>query len=79
MITESIIKSAQTGNSDAFAIIYNETIKTAYYVAKRILIDEDATEDVLQEAYISVFPPFRARCGGLYPRALIRVRAYGNR
>lgn len=55
MITESIIKSAQTGNSDAFAIIYNETIKTAYYVAKRILIDEDATEDVLQEAYISVF------------------------
>lgn len=55
MITESIIKSAQAGNSDAFTIIYNETIKTAYYVAKRILIDEDATEDVLQEAYISVF------------------------
>lgn len=55
MITESIIKSAQAGNSNAFTIIYNETIKTAYYVAKRILIDEDATEDVLQEAYISVF------------------------
>ena len=55
MITEDIIKQAQAGDSEAFAMIYNETIKTAYYVAKRILLDEDATEDVLQEAYIAVF------------------------
>ena len=55
MITESIIKEAQAGNSDAFAIIYNETVRIAYYVAKRILLDEDATEDVLQESYIAVF------------------------
>ena len=55
MITEDIIKQAQSGNSEAFAIIYNETVKTAYYVAKRILISEDATEDVLQEAYIAVY------------------------
>ena len=49
MVTEEIIKQAQAGNSEAFAIIYNETVKTAYYVAKRILISEDATEDVLQD------------------------------
>lgn len=55
MVTESIIKEAQAGNSEAFAVIYNETFRTAYYVAKRILLDEDATEDVLQEAYIAVF------------------------
>ena len=55
MITEDIIKQAQAGSGEAFAIIYNETVKTAYYVAKRILLDDDATEDVLQEAYISVF------------------------
>ena len=55
MITESIIREAQAGNGEAFAIIYNETIKTAYYVAKRILLDEDATEDVLQESYIAVY------------------------
>ena len=55
MITEDIIRQAQAGDSEAFAMIYNETIKTAYYVAKRILLDEDATEDVLQEAYIAVF------------------------
>ena len=55
MITESIIKEAQAGSSEAFAIIYNETVKTAYYVAKRILLDDDATEDVLQESYIAVF------------------------
>ena len=55
MITEAIIKEAQAGSGEAFTIIYNETIKTAYYVAKRILLDEDATEDVLQESYIAVF------------------------
>ena len=55
MITEDIIKEAQAGNSHAFETIYNETVKTASYVAKRILLDEDATEDVLQEAYIAVY------------------------
>lgn len=55
MITEQLIKQAQQGNSDAFTKIYNETIKTAYYVAKRILLDEQAIEDVLQEAYIAVY------------------------
>lgn len=55
MITEDIIRQAQAGDSQAFAMIYNGTIKAAYYVAKRILLDEEATEDVLQEAYIAVF------------------------
>ena len=55
MIAEDIIKEAQAGNSQAFETIYNETVRTAYYVAKRILLDEDATEDVLQESYIAVF------------------------
>lgn len=55
MITEAIIKEAQAGGSEAFATIYNETVRTAYYVAKRILLDDDATEDVLQDAYIAVF------------------------
>ncbi len=55
MITEQLIKQAQQGNSDAFTKIYNETIKTAYYVAKRILLDEQAVEDVLQESYIAVY------------------------
>ena len=55
MITQEIIKKAQQGDSDAFTRIYNETIKTAYYVAKRILLDEQAVEDVLQESYIAVY------------------------
>lgn len=55
MITEADIRAAQSGNSEAFTRIYNETIKTAYYVARRILLDEEATEDVLQEAYIAVY------------------------
>ncbi len=57
MITEEIIKEAQSGNSEAFTKIYNETIKTAYYVAKHILIevDSDVVEDVLQDAYVAVY------------------------
>lgn len=55
MITEEIIKEAQAGNSQAFATIYDETVRTSYYVAKRILLDDDATEDVLQESYIAVY------------------------
>ena len=55
MITEEIIKEAQAGNSQAFATIYDETVRTAYYVAKRILLDDAATEDVLQESYIAVY------------------------
>ena len=55
MITQEIIRKAQQGDSEAFTRIYNETIKTAYYVAKRILLDEQAVEDVLQESYIAVY------------------------
>ncbi len=55
MITQEVIKKAQQGDSEAFTRIYNETIKTAYYVAKRILLDEQAVEDVLQESYIAVY------------------------
>ncbi len=55
MITTELLQQAKQGNNEAFTQIYNETIKTAYYVAKRILVDESATEDVLQEAYIAVY------------------------
>ena len=57
MITEADLKAAQSGDSEAFTKIYNETVKTAYYVAKRILVDadSDAVEDVLQEAYVAVY------------------------
>ena len=55
MITHEVIKKAQQGDSDAFTRIYNDTIKTAYYVAKRILLDEQAVEDVLQESYIAIY------------------------
>ena len=55
MITHEVIKKAQQGDSEAFTRIYNETIKTAYYVAKRILLDEQAVEDVLQESYMAVY------------------------
>lgn len=55
MITEEIINKARAGDEEAFATIYNETIKIAYFLAKRILLDKKAVEDILQEAYISVF------------------------
>ena len=37
--------------------IYNATIKTGYFVAKRILVDEseEAVEDVLQDSYVAIY------------------------
>lgn len=54
---EQDIQLAKAGNQEAFGRLYNETVKIAYYVAKRVLVNEneEAVEDVLQESYIAVF------------------------
>lgn len=57
MISDKDIELAKKGDSKAFARIYTQTVKTAYFVAKRILLDypEEEIEDVLQDAYIAVY------------------------
>ena len=56
-VSNEDIRLAQNGDADAFSRVYNATIKTAYFVAKRILVDEseEAVEDVLQDSYVAIY------------------------
>lgn len=45
----------RNGNNDAFAEVYTLTQKYSYYVAKGICKNEALTEDVVQDAYISIY------------------------
>lgn len=55
MVTQMMIEKAKEGDASAFEQIYNETIKGAYYVARKFLGTDTAVEDVLQESYIKVY------------------------
>lgn len=55
MVTQMMIERAKEGDAFAFEQIYNETIKGAYYVARKFLGTDTAAEDVLQESYIKVY------------------------
>ena len=56
-VSNEDIRLAQNGDADAFSRVYNATVKTAYFVAKRILVDEseEAVEDVLQDSYVAIY------------------------
>ncbi|MDO5382135.1 MAG: RNA polymerase sigma factor [Eubacteriales bacterium] len=56
-VSNEDIRLAQNGDANAFSRLYKETIKTAYFVAKNILVKEgeEAIEDVLQDSYVAVF------------------------
>ena len=54
-VQETDIELLRQGDAAAFERIYNETIKGAYYVARKYLGSEAEAEDVLQETYIKVY------------------------
>ena len=56
-VSNEDIRLAQNGDADAFSRVYNATVKTAYFVAKRILVDEseEAVEDVLQDSSVAIY------------------------
>lgn len=54
-LTERDIERAKGNEPEAFERIYNETIKSAYYVARKFLRNDAEVEDVLQESYIKVY------------------------
>ena len=51
----SVIQKAIDGNTEAFEMLYRETHDKGYSVAYSILKDSYEAEDILQEAYISMF------------------------
>lgn len=54
-ITNNDIEMAKTKDPVAFEKIYKETIKGAYYVARKLMGADTRVEDVIQDSYIKVY------------------------
>jgi RNA polymerase sigma-70 factor (ECF subfamily) len=52
---DALLKQAQTGNPAAFAIVYDRHAAAAYGLARRMLYDSAAAQDVVQEAFLSLW------------------------
>ena len=52
---ESIIEQILKGNTDAFEIIMRRYNQRLYRIARSILINNDAAEDAVQQAYIAAY------------------------
>ena len=51
----NVVRAAKNKNQDAIALLIQNTQKKLYYTAFRILNDEAAAEDIIQESYIKAF------------------------
>lgn len=49
------VRLAKEGKDEGFRYLYESTYKTKYYLAVKYMKNEDAAEDVLQDAYIRAF------------------------
>lgn len=64
---QDLISATAQGDHQAFAVVYERTHTHLFGVAVRILGNEQAAEDVLQEAYVSVWKnaeSYRTHVGG---------------
>jgi RNA polymerase sigma-70 factor (ECF subfamily) len=68
-----LIKAAQLGDLDAFNLLILRYQNLLYGIAFRILHDEDATADAVQDALISAFRKFHTFRGGSLRSWLARV------
>jgi len=50
-----LLKQAQAGNAAAFAVVYDRHAAAAYGLARRMLYDSTAAQDVVQEAFLSLW------------------------
>lgn len=49
------IEKALKGDEDGFRFLYEETYKSKYYLALQYMKNNEAAEDVLQDAYMKAF------------------------
>ena len=49
------VNLAKAGKEEGFQFLYESTYKSKYYLALKYLKDEQAAQDILQEAYIKAF------------------------
>ena len=51
----ALVRRARQGNQDAWAELYQATVKNAYFTARKVLGNQDEAVDLVQEAYITAF------------------------
>lgn len=51
----ALVKKAQKGNKQALNDLFTETYKDVYYFAKKTVKNQTLAEDVVQEAFVSIF------------------------
>lgn len=54
-IDEKIIRKAIEKDEHAINLIYENTLNTAYFIAKHYACNQNTVNDILQESYIKVF------------------------
>jgi RNA polymerase sigma-70 factor (ECF subfamily) len=68
---EDLMQLVRRGDADAFAVVYERHVTSAYSLAYRMMGSRAAAEDVTQEAFLSVW-----RAGARYDRARGSVRTW---
>jgi RNA polymerase sigma-70 factor (ECF subfamily) len=51
----TLLEQARAGDADAFAAVYDRHAAAAYGLARRMLHSQDAAQDVVQEAFLSLW------------------------
>jgi RNA polymerase sigma-70 factor (ECF subfamily) len=69
----ALIKSAQSGDLDAFNTIILHYQDAVFNTALRILGDEDQAQDATQEAFISAFQSIKSFRGGSFKAWIMRT------
>lgn len=55
MADEDLISLVEAGDPEAFAALYDRHIRLAYSLARRMMREQQAAEDLVQEAFIKVW------------------------
>ena len=54
-IAPEIVEAAKRGDQFAISEIYEKCYNTIYYVVKSIIVDEDTTQDIVQDSFMKAF------------------------
>lgn len=55
MVDEDLISLVEAGDPEAFAALYDRHIRLAYSLARRMMREQQAAEEVVQEAFLKVW------------------------
>jgi RNA polymerase sigma-70 factor, ECF subfamily len=90
LAVEDLISFVQTGDAEAFAVLYDRHSQAAYCLAYRMMGEKQAAEDLAQEAFIKVWRragSYRAQKGSVrtwilsivHNRGIDQLRSHASR